>query len=184
MFDTKPYEQRMDQAVAHFEDGLKKLRTGRAHASMLEGVQVDVYGSKMPLAHLANIVAVEAQLLQITPFDPSNLQAIAGAIRDDQSLGFNPSDDGRIVRVPVPMLTAERRQQLVKQLGEKVEESRIVLRGVRHDALNALKQQEKDKQLSQDDAKRLEKALDDSLGKAQARLDELAKRKETDILTV
>ncbi|HSX28074.1 MAG TPA: ribosome recycling factor [Candidatus Saccharimonadales bacterium] len=182
--DTQPYQQRMAQAVTHFEEELKKLRTGRAHASMLEGVQVAVYGSRMPLPHLANIVAVEAQLLQVTPFDPSNLQAIVGAIRDDQTLGFNPSDDGRVVRVPVPMLTTERRQQIVKQLGEKVEDARVTLRGVRHDALNEAKQLEKDKQISQDDAKRIEKAMDDELAKAQTRLDELAKAKETDILTV
>lgn len=182
--DTKPYEQRMRQALAHFEESIKKLRTGRAHPSMLESVQVEVYGSKMPLQHVANVVAAEAQLLQVTPFDPSNLQAIAAAIRDDQSLGFNPSDDGRVVRVPVPMLTTERRQQIVKQLGEKVEETRVALRNVRHDAINTAKQAEKDKSLSQDDVKRIEKAMDDEMAKAQTQLEELAKAKETEIMTV
>lgn len=184
MFDTKPYQQRFNQAISHFEDTIKKLRTGRAHPSMLESVMVDVYGSKMPLAHVANVIASEAQLLQITPFDPGNLQAIVSAIREDQSLGFNPSDDGRVVRVPVPMLTTERRQQIVKQLGEKVEEARIALRNVRHDAINAAKQAEKDKTISQDDVKRVEKAMDDEMSKAQARLEELAKAKETEIMTV
>lgn len=184
MFDTKPYEQRMDQAVAHFEEEIKKLRTGRAHASMLDSVQVEVYGAKMPIAHVATISAPESQLLQVTPFDPGNLQAIAAAIRDDQTLGFNPSDDGRVVRVPVPALTTERRQQIVKQLGEKVEDARVTLRNVRHDALNDAKRAEKDKQISQDDVKRIEKAMDDAVAKAQVRLDELAKAKETDILTV
>jgi len=174
----------MNQALTHFEEAIKKLRTGRAHPSMLESVQVEVYGSKMPLNHAANVVAAEAQLLQITPFDPSNLQAIVTAIREDQSLGFNPSDDGRVVRVPIPMLTTERRQQIVKQLGEKVEETRVALRNIRHDAINAAKQAEKDKNLSQDDVKRVEKAMDDEMSKAQARLEELAKAKETEIMTV
>ena len=182
--DTKHYTQRMDQAIQHFEETIKKLRTGRAHPDMLESVQVEVYGSKMPLAHVANVIAAEPQLLQVTPFDPSNLPAIAAAIRDDQTLGFNPSDDGRVVRVPVPMLTAERRQQIVKQLGEKVEETRVALRNARHDAINAAKQQEKDKTLSQDDVKRVEKTMDDAMSKVQSRLEELAKAKESEILTV
>jgi ribosome recycling factor len=184
MFDTKSYEQRFGQAVTHFEEAIKKLRTGRAHPSMLESVQIEVYGSKMSLSHVANVVAAEAQLLQITPFDPSNLQAIAAAIRDDQSLGFNPSDDGRVVRVPVPMLTTERRQQIVKQLGEKVEETRVALRNIRHDAINAAKQAEKEKSISQDDVKRIEKAMDDEMSKAQARLEGLSRAKETEIMTV
>jgi ribosome recycling factor len=184
MFDTKSYEDRMAGAVAHFEEEIKKLRTGRAHASMLDGVQVEVYGAKMPLAHVATVSAPEPQLLQISPFDPGNLQAIVAAIRDEQSLGFNPSDDGRMVRVPVPALTTERRQQIVKQLGEKVEDARVSLRNVRHDALNDVKRAEKDKQVSQDDVKRVEKTMDDTMNKMQVRLEELAKAKETDILTV
>lgn len=184
MFDTKPYEDRMAQAVAHFEEEIKKLRTGRAHASMLDSVHIEVYGAKMPLTHVATVSAPEPQLLQVSPFDPGNLQAIVAAIRDDQSLGFNPSDDGRVVRVPVPPLTTERRQQIVKQLSEKVEDARVSLRNVRHDALNDAKKAEKDKQISQDDVKRIEKTMDDTVGKMQARLEESAKAKETDILTV
>src|SRR5215469_7354940 len=125
MFDTKPYEDKMNQAFDHFEDDLKKVRTGRAHPAMLDGVMVEAYGAKMPLNQVANIVVPEPQQLQVTPFDQANLQAIASAIRDDQSLGFNPSDDGRVVRVPVPSLTTERRSQIAKQLGERVEDCRI-----------------------------------------------------------
>ena len=87
---------------------------------MLDGVMVEAYGSKMPLNQVANVTAPEAQMLLVTPFDPSNITAISSAIRDNQSLGFNPSDDGRVVRVPVPALTEERRHQLVKQVSEKV----------------------------------------------------------------
>lgn len=184
MFDTAKYEKRMDQAVAHFEEEIKKLRTGRAHSSMLDGVMVEVYGSKMPLSHVATISVPESQLLQVSPFDPNNMQSIVAAIRDDKSLGFNPSDDGRIIRVPVPALTTERRQQIVKQLGEKVEDAKVTLRNIRHDALKDAKQMEKDKEISQDDTKRIEKATDEQVSKQQSHLDELAKEKESDIMTV
>ena len=135
MFDTKPYEDKMTQAFNHFQDELKKVRTGRAHAGMLEGVMVEAYGVKVPLNQAANITAPEAQMLLVTPFDPGNITAITSAIRDNQSLGFNPSDDGRVVRVPVPALTEERRHQLVKQVGEKAEEARIAMRTIRQDSL-------------------------------------------------
>ena len=105
MFDTKHYQDKMDHAFAHFEDELKKVRTGRAHQDMLSGVFIEAYGQKMPLNQVANVTAPEAQQLLVTPFDPSNIAAISAAIRDDQSLGLNPSDDGRVVRVPIPALT-------------------------------------------------------------------------------
>ena len=105
------------------------------HAGMLDGVMVEAYGAKMPLNQVANVTAPEAQMLLVTPFDPSHVTAISTAIRDNHSLGFNPSDDGRVVRVPVPALTEERRKQLVKQVSEKVEEARIAMRTIRQDAL-------------------------------------------------
>src|SRR3990167_10344658 len=116
------------QAIAHFQDELKKLRTGRAHPGMLDGIMVEAYGAQMPLIQVGSITVPEAQLLQITPFDPNNLQAISTAIRDNQSLGLNPSDDGRVVRVPIPPLTTERRQEIAKQMGTKVEDCMIRLR--------------------------------------------------------
>jgi ribosome recycling factor len=145
---------------------------------------VEAYGAKMPLNQVATVVVPEPQLLQINPFDPTNLQAIVKAIRDDQSLGFNPSDDGRVVRVTIPTLTTERRQQIVKQLGEKVEDCRIALRNVRHDALKDAKSKKDAKELSEDDVKRIEKALDDSMQKAQSTLDAQSKAKEQEILTI
>lgn len=184
MFDTNPYESRMNQALARFDDEAKKIRTGRANPGMLEGVMVEAYGTKMPLNQTATITVPEPQLLQITPFDPTNLQSVVKAIRDDQSLGFNPSDDGRVVRVTIPALTTERRQQIAKQLGEKVEECRIALRNVRHDALKDAKAKKDAKELSEDDVKRVEKALDDSMQKAQAKLEAAAKAKEQEIMTL
>ncbi len=184
MFNTDSYEEKMTLALAHFEDELKKVRTGRAHPSMLDSIKVEVYGTQMPLNQAANITAPEPQLLQITPFDPSNLQAIASAIRNDQSLGFNPSDDGRVVRVPVPPLTEERRKQLVKQTGEKVEEARIALRNIRQDGLKDAKRKKDAKELSEDDVKRVEKEFDRLMSDYQGKIEEAFKAKEKDILTI
>jgi ribosome recycling factor len=139
MFDTKPYETRMHQAIQHFEDEIKKLRTGRANPGMLDGIMVEAYGARMPLIQVATITVPEPQQLQINPFDPSNLQAVVAAIRDNQSLGLNPSDDGRVVRLTIPPLTTERRQEIVKQLNARVEDARVVLRNIRHDALKDAK---------------------------------------------
>lgn len=184
MFNTDSYEEKMTLALMHFEDELKKVRTGRAHPGMLDSVKVEVYGTQMPLNQVANITAPEPQLLQITPFDPSNLQAIASAIRNDQSLGFNPSDDGRVVRVPVPPLTEERRKQLVKQTGEKVEEARIALRNIRQDGLKDAKRKKDAKELSEDDVKRVEKEFDKLMSDYQGKIEEAFKAKEKDILTI
>lgn len=184
MFDTKPYEEKFELAIAHFEEELKKVRTGRSHPAMLDGILVEVYGQKTPLNQVANITAPEPQLLQVTPFDPSNVQPIAAAIRADQSLGFNPSDDGRIVRVPVPSLTEDRRHQLVKQTGEKVEEARIALRNIRQDALKDAKRKKDARELSEDDIKRIEKGIDDDIATHNAKIDAIFRAKEKDILTI
>jgi len=184
MFDTKPYEAKMNGAVAHFEEELKKVRTGRAHPGMLDSLLVEAYGQKMPINQVATVTVADAQLLQVTPFDPSNIQAIASAIRADQSLGFNPSDDGRIVRVPVPALTEDRRKQLVKQTSEKVEEARIALRNIRQDVFKDIKRAKDGKELSEDDAKRAEKSIDDLIGRFNVQIDSVFKAKEKDILTI
>lgn len=184
MFTLSTYQEKMNQAFAHFEDELKKVRTGRAHAGMLDSIAVEVYGQKMPLNQVANITAPEAQLLQITPFDPGSIQAISAAIRADQSLGFNPSDDGRVVRVPVPALTEERRRLLVRQTSEKVEEARIALRNIRQDALKEAKRRKEDKELSEDDVKRAEKDVDALMADFQGKIDAAFKAKEKEILTI
>ena len=182
--DIQQYETKMTQAVEHFRDELKRLRTGRASASMLDGVVVEAYGAQMPLIQVASISTPEAQLLQVSPFDPNNLQAIATAIRNNPTLGLNPTDDGRVIRVPIPPLSEERRREIVKQVGQKQEECMIVLRGVRRDAFDAAARAKKDKQIGEDDAARLEKQIDEALGKARADAEAAAKAKETEIMTV
>lgn len=177
-------KKKLDAAAEHLQNELKKLRTGRAQPSMLDGVMVEAYGTQLPLNQTATIIAPEAQLLQITPFDPNNLQAIAAAIRNNQTLGLNPVDDGRVVRVPIPPLTEERRRGLAKQIGEKVEESMISMRNARHDALRAADTAKKDKSMSEDDAKRVEKQIDDLMTKQKQTVDQMAKAKENELMTV
>jgi ribosome recycling factor len=175
---------KFNAALDHFTEELKKIRTGRAHPSMLDGVVVKAYGTEMPLIQAGNITAPEAQLLQITPFDPNNLEAISDAIRNNQALGMNPMDDGRVVRVPVAQLTTERREQIAKQLGEKVEETMISLRNARHEALDAAKQAKNDKQISEDDYKRIEKQVEDSMADIKTKVDKQAETKKQEIMTV
>ncbi len=184
MFETNPYETRFEAAIAHFEDELKKVRTGRAHPSMLDSIKVEAYGQPTPLNQIANVMAPEPQMLTITPFDPSNIQSIAAAIRADQALGLNPSDDGRIIRVPIPPLTEERRKQIVKQASEKVEEAKIALRNVRQDAFKEIKRLKDAKELSEDDQKRAEKAIDDLISGFNVKIDAIFKDKEKEILTI
>ena len=184
MFDTKPYEEKMNATVDHFEAELKKIRTGRAHPDMLDSVQVEVYGTRMPLNQVANVTTADGQMLQVTAFDLSNLKAISDAIRTDQSLGFNPSDDGRIIRVPIPALTEERRREIAKQLGDKVEDCRIALRNVRQDAFKDAKRAKDAKELSEDDAKRVEKDVDTTMQQMQSRIDAATAAKEKEIMMV
>ncbi len=171
-------------AVEHFQSNLKSLRTGRASAAMLDSVIVEAYGTPMPLNQVAAVTAPEAQMIQVSPFDPSNLAAIANAIRNNQNLGMNPSDDGRVIRVPVPPLTEDRRRDIVKQVGQKQEDCMITLRGIRRDAYDAIDKARKAKELGEDDAKRLEKQVDDALNGAKASAEAAARDKETEIMTV
>ncbi len=184
MFNQKQYEDRFAQAVSHFEDEIKKVRTGRAHPTMLDSIYVEAYGQRMPLNQVANVTTPEAQLLVVTPFDPSSIQAVVSAIRADQTLGLNPSDDGRVIRIPIPPLTEERRKQIVKQTSEKVEDARIALRNVRQDAFKEIKRLKDAKEMSEDDQKRSEKAIDDLVSSSNANLDAQFKDKEKEILTI
>lgn len=183
MFDTKPYQKKMDDALDHLKEELGKVRTGRAHPDMLDGVMVEVYGTKMPLNQVANITTPEPQLLQINPFDPSNIKAITDAIRVGD-MGFNPSDDGRLIRVPIPALTEERRRDMVKILGDKVEDCRITMRTIRQDALKDAKKMKDAKELSEDDVKAIEKGIDDDMRDYQSKIDSIYKDKEKEIMTI
>ena len=178
--DTRP---RMEGAVEDLRRKLATVRTGRAAVSLLDSVMVDYYGTPTPLNQMASVHAPEPNMLTVQAWDATQLKAVESAIRASD-LGLNPSNDGKIVRVPVPPLTEERRRQLAKQVHEIAEEHRTAVRIVRRDANDRLKKMLKDKQISED-------AERDGLEEVQkltntyiAKVDELAKNKEQEILSV
>lgn len=181
---VKEAQNKLNHAVDHFKEELKKLRTGRANAGMLDSVKVEAYGVEMPLNQVASVSTPEPQLLQVSPFDPTNIPAISAAIRNDQSLGMNPSDDGRVVRVPVPPLTEERRREVVKQVGAKHEECMISFRNVRRDAMDTIDKAKKNKDIGEDDAKRLSSQVEEAMKSATAEADAAAKVREQEIMSV
>ena len=181
MFDSREYRKAMEAVVERFNGEMSKVRTGRAHPDMLGGVKVEAYGQYMPLNQVANITAADATLLVITPFDPSNIQAIAAAIRADQSLGLNPADDGRIIRVPIPALTEERRKEIVKNASAKVEDAKVAIRNVREDARKAVKNAE---DMSEDIKKRAEKEIDDLTKEFNDKIETEFKAKSEEIMKI
>jgi ribosome recycling factor len=172
---------RMDKAVDDFRKAMAATRTGRASVHMLDNVTVDYYGSPMPLNQVAQVHAPEAQLITVQPFDASQLGAIEKAIRTGE-LGLNPMNDGKLIRVPVPPLTHERRQDMVKQLHKVLEEHRTAVRNIRRDGNDAIKKAAKDKKISQDEEKRsldeIQKLTDGEIQK----MEEMSKNKEKEVL--
>jgi ribosome recycling factor len=180
MFDSKEYRNKMEAVIERFKGEMAKVRTGRAHPDMLGGIKVEAYGQFMPLNQVANVTIADATMLLITPYDPSTIANISSAIRADQTLGLNPSDDGRVVRVPVPPLTEERRLEIVKTASGKVEESKVGIRNVREDARKEIKGAE----LSEDVKKRAEKEIDDMTKEFSDKIDALFKEKESEIMKI
>jgi len=176
-------EGRMNKAIEALEEEFRGLRTGRATPALIERVMVDYYGTPTPLKQLAVISAPEPQLLLVRPYDPGSLGAIEKAILQ-ADLGFNPNNDGRVVRVPIPRLTEERRREMVKQVKCRVEEARVALRNVRRDALNDLREFEEEKLISEDELKRAQEDLQKLTDQMIQQVDELGERKEQELLEV
>jgi ribosome recycling factor len=178
--DTRP---RMEGAVEDLRKKLATVRTGRAVVSLLDPVVVDYYGTPTPLNQMASVHVPEPQMITVQPWDLSQLKQIESAIRS-ADLGLNPSNDGKLVRVPIPPLTEERRRQLAKQVHEFAEEHRTAVRNVRRDANDRLKRMLKEKQISEDAERdalaEVQKLTDSYIGK----VDELAKTKEQELLSV
>ena len=172
---------RMDKAVEDFRREMASTRTGRANVHMLDTVSVDYYGSQMPLNQIATIHAPEPQMITVQPFDPSVLQSIEKAIRSGD-LGLNPMNDGKLIRVPIPALTEERRKEMVKHLHKILEEHRTAVRNIRRDGNDAIKKASKDKKITEDDEKRaldeIQKLTDDEIKK----MEEMSKTKEKEVL--
>jgi ribosome recycling factor len=178
--ETKP---RMEAVIEDFKRKLANVRTGRASVGLLDGVMVDYYGTPTPLNQMASISVPEPQLLTIQPWDASQVSAIEKAIIS-ANLGFNPSNDGKVVRLPIPPLTEERRRQLAKQVHEIAEEHRIAVRNIRHAANDSLKKLLKEKAISEDSERdgldQVQKLTNTYVGK----IDELAKTKEQEIMQI
>ncbi|MGA9529227.1 MAG: ribosome recycling factor [Terriglobales bacterium] len=172
---------RMEKAVEDFRREMAATRTGRANVHMLDTVSVDYYGSQMPLNQIATIHAPEPQMITVQPFDPSVLQSIEKAIRA-ADLGLNPMNDGKLIRVPVPALTEERRKEMVKHLHKILEEHRTAIRNIRRDGNDSIKKAAKDKKVTEDDEKRaleeIQKLTDDEIKK----MEEMSKAKEKEVL--
>lgn len=181
MFDTKEDRKKMEDIITRFKDEMKKVRTGRAHPDMLSGIKVEVYGQFMPLNQTANITVADATLLVVTPFDPANIPAIESAIRADQSLGLNPADDGRVIRVPIPPLTEERRKEIVKNASAKVENAKVAVRNIREDARKAIKIAD---EMSEDVKKRAEKDVDELTKEFSDKIDAEFKQKSDEIMKI
>jgi ribosome recycling factor len=181
MFDTTDDKNKMSAVIERFKEEMKKVRTGRAHPDMLSSIKVEAYGQFMPLNQVANVTAADATMLVITPFDPTNIQSIAAAIRADQSLGLNPADDGRVIRVPIPALTEERRKEIVKNASEKVENAKVAIRNIREDARKAIKIAT---ELSEDVKKRAEKDIDDLTKEFSDKVDAEFKAKSDEIMKI
>ncbi len=174
---------RMDKAVEDFRREMVGVRTGRASVHMLDGVTVEAYGSQMPLNQVAQIHAPEPQLITIQPFDPTVLPNIEKAIRT-ASLGLNPMNDGKIVRVPIPALTEERRKEMVKHLHKILEDHRTAVRNIRRDGNDAIKKAMKDKKIAEDEEKRsldeIQKLTDDEIKK----MEEMSRVKEKEVMEI
>ena len=176
-------EARMKKAVEALRHELVGVRTGRAAPSLVESLEVDAYGSPMPLIQLAQINAPEPRLIQIQPYDRGLIKAIEKAIQASD-LGLTPGNDGTVIRLPIPALTEERRRDLVKQLHKKVEEGRTEIRTLRHHAHNEMRAKEKDGGVSADEFKRLEKQLQDLTDRHVLIVDGIGDSKEKEILQV
>jgi ribosome recycling factor len=174
---------RMDKAVEDFRKAMASTRTGRASVHMVDSVTVECYGAQMPLNQIAQVHAPEAQLITIQPFDPTQLAAIEKAIRAAE-LGLNPMNDGKIVRVPVPALTEERRKDMVKHLHKVLEEHRTAVRNIRRDGNDAIKKAMKDKKIAEDDEKRamdeIQKLTDGEIKK----MEDMSKAKEKEVMEI
>jgi ribosome recycling factor len=172
---------RMDKAVDDFRKAMASVRTGRASVHMLDGVTVDYYGTPTPLNQVAQVHAPEPQLITVQPFDSSQLGPIEKAIRSGE-LGLNPMNDGKLIRVPVPPLTTERRQDMVKHLHRVLEEHRTAVRNIRRDGNDAIKKAAKDKKISEDEEKRsldeIQKLTDGEIKK----MEEMSKGKEKEVM--
>jgi ribosome recycling factor len=173
----------IEKAHESLRRDLAKIRAGRANPAILDSVRIDYYGSLTPLKQLASISVPEARLMVIKPFDRSQMQAIEKAIMEAQ-LGLNPSNDGELIRIPIPPLTEERRKELVKVARKSGEECKVAIRKARHDAKDMIDSLEKEGEIGEDEADRARKEIEEIVKSGTHKVDEIVTKKEADILEV
>src|SRR5689334_25398775 len=176
-------QTRMGKSVDHARDSFNTVRTGRASASLLDRIEIDYYGTKTPLKQLATIGVPEARMLTIQPFDPSSIKSIEKAIQESD-LGLTPSNDGKLIRLPIPQLTEERRKELVKVVRQMAEEGKVAIRNVRRDAIHHLKELVDNGEVGSDEEHRAEDRVQKLTDEHVNEVDELLKRKEAEIMEV
>lgn len=179
----KDIDSRMQGAIHSLSEDLTAIRTGRANPSLVEKLEVEYYGSNVPLQQLATISVPEPRSLLIRPFDKTSIKAIEKAILGS-SLGLTPNNDGQAIRLNLPPLTGDRRRDLVKVVHQRVEDARIALRNIRRDAMKDIKDFESEKMISEDDRKRGEDDVQKLMDKTMAEIDKMAQRKEQEIMEV
>ena len=176
-------ERRMAKSVAALQDGLKKIRAGRAHPGLLDHLMVEYYGNPTPLKQVANVGAEDARTLTVSPWEKQMVAVVEKAIRESD-LGLNPATSGQVIRVPLPPLTEERRRELTKVVRNEGEQCRVALRNIRRDALSMLKELAKEKEISQDDETRAAARVQTLTDQHVAEVEKLVEAKETDLLDV
>lgn len=179
----KDAETRMRKSIESYKTEIAKLRTGRAHPSILDHIRVDYYGNEMPLNQVANVNATDARTLTITPWEKGMVQAIEKAILNSD-LGLNPATAGTVIRVPMPPLNEERRKELIKVVRNEAEAARVSIRNVRRDANNELKEALKKKEMTEDEERRLTDDVQKLTDKFIAEVDQITAAKETDLMAI
>jgi ribosome recycling factor len=175
--------KRMEKTLEGMQHGLAAIRTGRASIGILDHIQANYYGTLTPLNQMASLSTPDPSMILIQPWDPSTISAIEKAIQTSD-LGLNPTNDGKVVRLPIPPLTEERRKQLAKTVGHIAEQHRVAIRQVRHEANDQLKTKQKEKSISEDDEKDALKKVQDLTNEFIGRVDALQKKKEAEILEI
>jgi ribosome recycling factor len=178
---TNDAENGMKKAVDSFKRDLQKIRTGRANTSMLDGIKVDYYGTPTPVNQVATVQVVDARLITVKPWEKNMIAVIDKTIRASD-LGINPVADSELVRLPIPPLTQERRKELAKAVGKQTEEAKVAVRSARRDAMDMIKDAEKEKQITEDERKKGEATIQTLTDKYINSVDEIAKAKEKEIM--
>lgn len=183
MFDPKAMQERMKKTVASFQEDISKIRAGRANPHILDDITFEYYGAETPLAHAATINVPEARLITIQPWDVKNLKPIEKAILASD-LGITPSNDGKMIRLPFPPLTEERRKELVRDMNKRLEEARVAVRNIRRDGMDEIAKAEKANELTEDDRRDAEEELQKLTDRFIKELDALGKEKEKELLEI